>query len=364
MKHLEERLQTDFNIIKTALKNVASMVEESIKNAVNALITHNEKMACNVILGDGPINRAVREMDQLCHSFIATHLPCASDLRYISSVMRTGIGLERIGDYAVTICRESVQLSQPLSDEVIHELQRLATTSLRMLNLSLHAFHENDSEMAKNTMGMADQVERTFDDVFTNLVVERGQDPQTLKDLFVLFVVFISIERVSDQAKNICENTVFASKGEMKAPKMYRVLFLDEDNVVQSQLAEAIAKKIYSTSGIYSSAGRLPKEDLSPTLLTFMHQHGLGTYIGSPKPINFTLEELSKFHVIVSLSGAVKSYIPQVPFHTVAIEWDVGEIAFSELDELQIQHRLEEMYRNIALHVRDLMTILRGEGAS
>ena len=40
------------------------------------------------------------------------------------------------------------------------------------------------------------------------------------------------LERISDQAKNICEETLFTITGETKAPKVYKILFLDQAGVM------------------------------------------------------------------------------------------------------------------------------------
>ena len=71
--------------------------------------------------------------------------------------------------------------------------------------------------------------------------------------------------------------------------------------------------------------------------------------------------ELTTQHVIVSLQGPVRSYIPQLPFHTTALEWDVGPVPAGGAGE-QVQ-QWEALYREIAGRVRDLMEILRGPNA-
>ena len=69
-----------------------------------------------------------------------------------------------------------------------------------------------------------------------------------------------------------------------------------------------------------------------------------------------TYPELAKQHVIVSLQGDVSSYIPEVPFHTSALEWDVGPV----LDSSNIQD-MEALYRNLALQIKDLVDLVCGE---
>jgi phosphate transport system protein len=358
MTHYEERLEKDLTRIKERVAELASLVQDALKNAIHALVTGNNTLAYTTILGDLPINRHMRQTEKLCNAFLATHLPTAGHLRLISSTIRANISLERIGDYAVTICRESVQLTHSPEPSLIREVELMAEESRNMLHLAVTAFHEGNADKARVTKSMAVQTERTFDAIYANLL--EGGTERDMKDLFALFVVFSTIARISDQAKNICEDTIYAVTGETKAPKTYKVLFLDEDNSGQSQIAEAIALKQFPIIGEYSSAGRQAADKINPQVVSFLEKHGMSLARQRPSTLDFVPEELSRYHVIVSLQGTVKSYIKEIPFHTAALEWDVGTLA-NDLDEQQTQQRLEEIYREIALQVRDLMGTLRGE---
>lgn len=359
MKYFDKRLQKDLDHIRDRVKNVAGQVEHAVKEAVHALLTENNKLAYTTIIGDAAINREIREIDRLCHSFIALHLPGAGQLRFISAVLRIGIGLERIGDYAVTICRVAVQLPNSPKDNIAREIQLMADTARQMLHQSLMAFYENSDGSAKATMVMADQMDRLFASVLEHLGQELG-DNRPIKELFNLLTLFNMLERVSDQAKNICEETIFAVTGITKAPKVYRILFLDEDNSCSSQMAEAIATKIYPDAGIYVSAGRQAAAHLDNSMVKFMQGHGFDVEGVTPKNLVVTSEELADFHVIISLQGPVKSYIDRIPFHTAAFEWDVGA-APMDADANAAKQHCEELYREIAMQIHDLMHILRSE---
>ncbi len=361
MSHYEQRLERDLNQIREQLAEVAERVESGLKNAMHALLSGNRKLAYATILGDLPINRRVRRIDQLCHSFIALHLPSAGHLRLISSVIRTNIELERIGDYAVTICRESVQMSRPPQGLLADRLELISEESRRMLSQAITAFNEGNAEAARATKGMAAQVDLAFSSAFTDLTAE--DSGISLKDVMRLFNVFHRLERVAAQAKNICEETLFAVTGETKAPKVYRILFLDEENDSLSQMAEAIARRNFPNSGHYSSAGRRAGKAINPAVAEFMQAHGFDLSGAHPKPLEMTASELSELHVIVSLQGAVKDYVAEVPFHTVALEWDVGTLPVG-LDAEQALQRQEELYREIAVRVQELMQTLRGSEAS
>jgi len=360
MSHYEERLEKDLITIREQVAEMAEQVEAGIRNAMHALQTGNDKLAAATVLADHPINRSMRRIDQLCHKFIALHLPSAGPLRLLSSMIRANIELERIGDYAVTIAREALQLSAPPSGPMASELERVSNETQLMLSQSIKALNELNPDMARATMIMEEQMENDLDIIHSGLMANDDRD--TVKSLLAMFAIFTQLKRVADQAKNLCEETVFAATGDTKAPKVYNILFIDEDNSCQSQIAEAIARKSFPGSGNYTSAGRHPAAGLNPVMVEFLDRHGVSIAdTAKPKPLDMTPLELTTLHVIVSLQGPVKSYFDHTPFHTTPLEWDVGPAPESG-DETGIK-RLEELYRDTALQVRDLMEILRGKEA-
>ena len=359
MSHYEERLEKDLTRIRHSVSDMAAKVETAVKNALHALQTGNHKLAAATILADHPINRTMRTIDQLCHGFIALHLPSAGHLRLLSSVIRANIELERIGDYAVTIARESLQLSTPPSGPLAAELERVGQDTQVMLRQAIASFNELNADKARATMVMEEQMENDLDLVYAGLMANDERD--AVKNLLTIFAVFTQLKRVADQAKNLCEEAVFAATGDMKAPKIYNILFLDEDNSCQSQMAAAIAHKNFPGSGVYTSGGRQPAASLNADMTDFLERHGVSLEGAKPALLDLTPLELTHQHVIVSLQGPVKTYIDQVPFHTTPLEWDVGPAP--ETDDEAGTRRLEELYREIAVQVRDLMEALRGEGA-
>lgn len=114
MTHYEERLQEDLTRLQQKVSSLGNTVENAVANAVRALLELDKEIATEVIIGDLKVNRESRELDRLCHGFVARHLPAAGHLRYVSSTMRVNVALERIGDYAETISRTVLQLSKAL----------------------------------------------------------------------------------------------------------------------------------------------------------------------------------------------------------------------------------------------------------
>ncbi len=360
MSHFEERLERDLQEIRDRVQAVGETVEEALRLAVQTVLSGDEATASHVILGDLPINREIRSIDHLCHAFVAQHLPSAGHLRYVSSVLRLNVELERVGDYAVAIARETVQLSAPPSGSVARDIELIADQAQGLLHQALQAFGEGNAELARGTKALSSQVETTFQKVFADLLHEGDKGTWPLHDLFALLVIINRLGRVSDQAKNICEDTLFAVAGEVKGPKTYRVLFVDQGNDGLSRIAEAYATKAYAEQGVFSSAGWEPATTVRPAVEVFMDNKKLDGGDLETQALPSSVEELSRYHVIVGLEGSLREHIPEVPFHTILLEWGIGEIP-ETLDQERSAALLEEAFQKISLELGSLMETMHGK---
>lgn len=351
MSHLEQRLENDLQIIRSRILEQSQKVLVGVNDAIHALQTSNHKLAYATVLNDHPINRMMRKIDRLCHQFIAVHLPSGIHLRLLSSIIRINIELERIGDYAVIIAREAIQLSSPPDNTMGREIERLASETLFILKQAIKAFEELNADLAKSTMLLPKCMEYNLDIVYQEMT--QDTQIQNAKDILAIFVIFTQLKRVADQAKNICEDTVFAVTGQQKAPKIYKILFIDEDNSALSQLAEVIARKNYPDIAQYRSAGRTAAKNINPELIRFLDSRGDETTdLKTTSLQDLTSQEISAQHIIVSLQGDVGQYFDSIPFHSSALEWDVSSTPEGQ--------NMEMIYRSLALYIKDLLELLHG----
>ena len=78
--------------------------------------------------------------------------------------------------------------------------------------------------------------------------------------------------------------------------------------------------------------------------------------------INKIHTEPRHFHVVVALAPGAREHIPQIPFRTVFLHWDLGaenETHTGDMTEDQFQ----TLFKTIAASVRDLLHTLRGPDA-
>jgi phosphate transport system protein len=341
--HYEERLQKDLAWIQDLVAIVGTNVEEAIGSAVKAVLTLDRDLAAETIIGDYLVNRQTRELDRLCHAFVARHLPSAGHLRYVSSVLRLNIALERIGDYAATISRTAAQLSSAAPPVVQRDIEMMCEHARRMLHEGLRSFQNRDVGLATATLNSAAQFAHHFDKVFADLVKEGETHSRPISDLFSLMATFNRLERVIHQAKNICEETIFVGTGRLKGEKVFNILFVGERNNGVSQLAEHFTRKAFPQSGTYRSAGFDPADEIDPRYVEFARKVG---------PLSSLLDQLDDFHIVVGLHPETRERLGKVPFHTTVLLWDMGNTDDPE-----------QTYRRLAPLVRSLMEKLRGEQA-
>jgi protein-tyrosine-phosphatase len=273
------------------------------------------------------------------------------------------VELERVGDYAVAIAREQSQLSQKVPEAVARDIDFLGDQARAALHQAMKSFNQGNAELARGTKAMGAQVETSFQKVFDDLLEEGEKGTRPIKDLFATLVIFNRIARVADQAKNICEETVFVVTGQTKEPKVYKVLFVDEQNSSLSQLAAALARRAFPESGRYASAGWSPASVIDQRLKRFAERKSIDLGEGSPTALASMWDEIEDHHVLVSLEGDVRPHLQAVPFRTILLQWDVGGLP-DDVDEQRADAALEEAYRSLSVHVGDLMKTLRGKGAA
>jgi phosphate transport system protein len=347
MSHLEERMEADLNYIRDWLWKIGEDVENALSNAKKTLVLRDTEMAYDTILGDQPINRDSRQCDRLCHTFIARYLPGAGALREMASTIRVNVILERIGDYAVTISREAVQLESPLPEKFSAIIDGIADDSIEILSGSRTAFREGNAERAIALMQAAKRMEGRMDGFYDKLFAQDDQMDATT--MMVIFAVFNIFKRVADQAKNVCDQTVFAVRGVAKLPKVYRILFLDQAGSGLGQLATAIGRKNFPDTAEFTTATPGHSEPVSDSLHDFLVETGLPDENLDSEPLEVLEYDFSDYVVIVSVNGLVSDYIQKVPFHSVALNWSLPDG-----DDLTGQ------YRQLRSQIIDLVTLLAG----
>ncbi len=110
--HLEETLQRDIDRLLAKINDSADLVERALRESVAALLEKKLQLAYMVILRDQRIDEMEKQIDRLCLEFLVRQQPVAHHLRLAYVIIKINADLERIGDYAESIARQSLKVAK------------------------------------------------------------------------------------------------------------------------------------------------------------------------------------------------------------------------------------------------------------
>jgi phosphate transport system protein len=201
--------------LQQELVRMGSMVEEAIHLAVESLVKQNLILAQQIIDGDDQIDTLTLKIEEGCIRLIALQQPLASDLRVITTVLKTATDLERIADHATNIAEITQRIGKEPLIKPLNDIPRMASLVEEMIRNSLKAFVERDVVFAKTTCLQDDQVDTIYEAIFNELTefnLVEDDKAQIVQSMNLLFVARF-LERVGDHATNIGERVIYMVTG-------------------------------------------------------------------------------------------------------------------------------------------------------
>jgi phosphate transport system protein len=359
--HLEALLQHDIDMIRSKLLEMSHLDEQALTNAFRAFLKRDRQLAYSVILRDQNVDTLETELDRLCMEFIMRHQPTAGHLRFVYSASKIVNELERVGDYAESIARQ-VLLVSALSFEVPTEkFSEICNLAVAMLHNAVRAFVDKNPDLARATMANEPRVNQVRDSISSDLVEWRQQDRFPLEALTPLITVARRLERVSDQATNICEQALYFATGEdlrHMPHDGFNVLFVDESHGCLSRIAEAIGNQMGTARFSFSSAG-ITAGPVDPQTVWFLSEKGVDI---SHQPSR-TLEQvpqLERVQVVIALSPEAKKALPKRPTKTVGLSWFLQDPSQVHGTPEEVQAAYQQAYDSLSYNLQDLVQAIQG----
>ena len=195
--------------------NMGTMIEDSIGDAVKALMKQDVELAKKVMSGDAEIDRTERKIEDLCLRLLLQQQPVARDLRTISAALKMVTDMERIGDHATDISELAIVLSQKPYVRKLDHIEEMARETMVMLIQSLEAYVEKDLDKAQKVIAHDDVIDDLFEEVkqeLIELIRNHADEGEQAVDLLMVTKYF---ERIGDHATNIAEWVIFSITGQI-----------------------------------------------------------------------------------------------------------------------------------------------------
>jgi phosphate transport system protein len=208
-RHFEDQL----DVLAEKVLALGGQVEEAIGLTVAALVQRDSDLARRIIEDDAKADRLELEIDHLCMELLALQQPFARDLRFVTTAMKVTTDLERVGDLCVNIAERALELNDEPRLKPFIDIPLMAKRAQAMVRGALDAFVHRDPAAARAVIPMDDELDRRNEQVFRELLSYMIEDPHTITRALRLIFISKALERMGDQATNICEQVVFMTEG-------------------------------------------------------------------------------------------------------------------------------------------------------
>ena len=209
-------LERDVNRLKTQVLELGTMVEENLRQAVQAINNRDAQLAARVIETDDEIDRCEVEVEEECLKILALHQPVAGDLRFIVTVLKINNDLERIGDHAVNIAERAALLAQKAEMEGLAvDLPKMGKQALEMVRRCLNAFTNLDDKEARAVWEADSEIDEMNRRAYDALIAAAEKNPHDVKVLLSHLTTARQLERIADHATNIAKDVIYLVIGDI-----------------------------------------------------------------------------------------------------------------------------------------------------
>jgi phosphate transport system protein len=114
MAYQEHYTQQLLDNLRAKLLIMGSKTQQALDDAAIAVLNHDLPRAAAVLDGDTDIDDLENQIDEATLNILARTQPVARDLRFLMSVVRMVLDLERIGDESVVVAEQVTLSDKPI----------------------------------------------------------------------------------------------------------------------------------------------------------------------------------------------------------------------------------------------------------
>ncbi len=213
MEHGREHFNAAVRELNNEILKMGTLVEESFRNAMQALVDHDMELAEKIIVSDEKINDMELIIQDRLTVLIATEQPVANDLRHIVTSLKVITQLERMGDHAVHIAKAAKRLGGEEYMKPLIDLPKMSALGIQMLREVLAAFTERSEKKAREIAAMDDQIDNLNNQVWRELITYMMEDTKFIRQATHFLFIGRWLERFGDHVTNISEWIVYDVTG-------------------------------------------------------------------------------------------------------------------------------------------------------
>ena len=213
-QHISSQFDDDLEALRESFLKMGGVVEQQLKNALQAFGATDEEKARQVEANDSEVDRMEVDLDKQCALVLVKRNPAAVDLRLVLSISRSVTDLERVGDEAAKIARYTMSSRELTDPRHGRDIDSLGKDALEMVHRCLDAFARQDPRSAYDVASRDQNLDKQCNRAVLALVESMTRRPQDISAHIGLLWVLRALERIGDHACNVAENVIYLVGGQ------------------------------------------------------------------------------------------------------------------------------------------------------
>ena len=208
-RHLDEELE----FLRQMIFEMSDLVDEQVAGAIDAVANCDMELARRIRERDDEVDAYELKVDRQCERILALFTPVAVDLRLIIMAVKVNTDLERIGDHAKNLAKNT-QALESCSDLIKKtRIRDMADEARTVLHEAQDAFQRQDRVLARQVLAHDRHIDRLHQETLSKIAGLIKDNPDRALEIVHLVSMSKSVERIADHAKNIAELVVFLVEG-------------------------------------------------------------------------------------------------------------------------------------------------------
>ncbi len=213
---LDERLlispPTALIACDNAANRMAELAHASVDMALSVLNTIEDDNTADISVDAAVIKNTEDETDQF-EDTLGTYLVKLSgmdlsdhDAQIVSKMLHVINDLERLGDHALSLSKAAIEIAEKkmsFTPDATAELKNLASAIDEIMEITFHAYLDNDPVLAGDVEPLEQVVDRLIANIRKGHIMRLQHGQCTIEAGFVLNDILNNFERISDHCSNI-----------------------------------------------------------------------------------------------------------------------------------------------------------------
>jgi phosphate transport system protein len=199
--------------VERRLAEEGGLVDRAIDSASRALRERDAVLAGKIVEGDRTLDFAEVELERLCLDTLALQQPLATDLRFLAGALKINNDLERMGDLACNVAKQTWRLSSPPVPEFADPFAELTEMVRRMVRGAVDALLKRDTKLAREVWQSDTRADERLREMLDLCLRLMKSGRASVEDATIYVAAARAMERIGDHATNVAEDVVFIVEG-------------------------------------------------------------------------------------------------------------------------------------------------------